>query len=128
MPLSFTPSICHTAQPVPGLTAHMAGAEVREQQMAAVLAVKAHVQSAPYDIPPWLGPLLVGLLRAAKAPQPLRSIVRYVASNTWPRRAPDHFHSIPALLASDELLSGCHASLSRRHVVEMPDCCRLCSV
>ena len=44
--------------------------------MAAVLAVKACVQSAPYDIPPWLGPLLVGLLRAAKAPQPLRSIVR----------------------------------------------------
>ena len=44
--------------------------------MAAVLAVKACVQSAPYDIPLWLGPLLVGLLRAAKAPQPLRSIVR----------------------------------------------------
>ena len=51
-------------------------AEVREQQMAAVLAVKACVQSAPYDIPPWLAPLLVGLLRAAKAPQPLRTVVR----------------------------------------------------
>ena len=68
--------------------------------MAAVLAVKACVQSAPYDIPPWLGPLLVGLLRAAKAPQPLRSIVRCVASHPGLGRA-----GLP-VGTCDELMSG----------------------
>ena len=44
--------------------------------MAAVLAVKACAQSTPYDSPPWLAPVLVALLRASRAPQPLRSVVR----------------------------------------------------
>ena len=50
----------------------------KEDQMAAVLAVKACAQSTPYDAPPWLAPVLVALLRASRAPQPLRGVVRCV--------------------------------------------------
>lgn len=43
---------------------------------AAVLALKAFVLSVPYDVPAWLPPVLVALMRAAGQPAPIGSTLR----------------------------------------------------
>lgn len=49
-----------------------AGESSGAERLAAVLALRAFVLSAPYDVPPWLPGVLLALVRAGADPPPVR--------------------------------------------------------